>query len=205
MGILIRLWLKMKTKIVIVDFNDSFTHNIAAQLHQMNLGCDVVSHLEIQTIEEEDEKRAIIYGPGPGHPADYPHLNQVIQSLSERDNIYQMGICLGHQLLWYNRGISIKRSVDPIHGKGQEVCIPNWEMFSADDWGRKVQVQRYNSLVLDIHERVGTQFYFTDGECQMGWDKNVLTYQFHPESVGTSYPDIFFRPLIDFLYNGDDD
>jgi anthranilate/para-aminobenzoate synthase component II len=38
-----------------------------------------------------------------------------------------------------------------------------------------------------------------DGEVMVSRAEKVLTYQFHPESVGTSFRQAFFRPLLGFF------
>lgn len=203
-----------RNHITLIDFEDSFTYNIVAELFKLGENVRVVPYRDAAKFFEKfsiKKKHVIVYGPGPGHPLDYALLFPFIKKLFNVPQIFHLGICLGHQILWHIRGIPTKRSNCPMHGQRVLFTIPSWSSyFSQMNFGRKVKVQRYNSLSLDFHpekknldqrKQLGEEFVFFNNECQSGRFPQGLTYQFHPESIGTSYPKIFFDPILKFLYN----
>ena len=177
------------TKIYIIDFEDSFTFNIASELYFFEKKIEVVSNQKF-FLEHNFEKFlkninnpvAVILGPGPGSPEQYRHYFKFIKKLQNNKNVFMMGICLGHQVIGLIDGLSIGPSSKPIHG-GQIPIV-----FK----GQNLLVQRYNSLavfhgqndLLEINIR--------------NWPRGI-SYQFHPESIGTENPSIFFKDLLDFI------
>ena len=84
MAKLLHHWLDMvDRKVIIIDFFDSFTYNIASQLNQFGLKAKVISYDRLNTIDRylNAKGNAIIYGPGPGHPDDYPIAKKLFETL----------------------------------------------------------------------------------------------------------------------------
>jgi anthranilate/para-aminobenzoate synthase component II len=180
-----------KTKIYIVDFEDSFTYNIANILYPYCQQLQVINYKEFfkdyfqKNIEED--RVAIILGPGPGHPVQYQEYYRQISSLLQKNNLYLMGICLGHQLLASQAGYKIILSANPIHGKIVRLFWNN----------RHYSVQRYNSLAVEA--RLKESEISIDNEVMILSYKNGRSYQFHPESVGTEHSAYFFSDLLSFI------
>jgi para-aminobenzoate synthetase component 2 len=90
-----------------------------------------------------------------------------------------------------------------MHGQQVEIIVPDWfDFLPRDLLGTKVRVQRYNSLCVKPEKEkmpTGTKFLVDQNELMAASFANTLTYQFHPESVGTSFRQSFFRPLLDFF------
>lgn len=174
----------MLDKIWIIDFEDSFTYNIANVLDKYPFSVKVVGHEDFFSYFYEDvshskERHAVILGPGPGHPEEYRRYFQQIERLKEKKNIYLMGICLGHQMLALINGERVDHAKQKIHGQGHAIVFK----------GESFKVQRYNSLaVWRGAEEVDIINY-----------ERGISYQFHPESIGTSDNDVFFSELIAFL------
>lgn len=173
----------MSDKIIIVDFEDSFTYNIANVLFPFEKNCRVVSHQDFfQSIESftlADSKKAIILGPGPGHPDQYEIYFSKILKLMNNESIYLMGICLGHQLMARAQKREVSSSASQMHGQAVAILFQN----------KSYLVQRYNSLAVKI-----------DGvEVNICEYKNGISYQFHPESVGTHENVVFFKSLLNFI------
>lgn len=174
----------MSDKIIIVDFEDSFTFNIANILFAFEKKILVISHVEffksyLKNLKLENRRIAIILGPGPGHPDEYQKYYEDIKKIVLNKNIYCMGICLGHQIMARVEGCEVSLSAKQMHGQTIEV----------DFRGSKKIVQRYNSLsVLDRGLELNIIEY-----------QNGISYQFHPESVGTLQNDIFFENLLSFI------
>jgi anthranilate/para-aminobenzoate synthase component II len=178
-----------KTKIYIIDFEDSFTFNVASELYCFLSEIVVISHLDFFSannfsvfINCISDKTAIILGPGPGNPKDYEHYFLKILQIKNHPLLYLMGICLGHQVLALIDGLCVKNSLNPIHGQQVNICFNN----------KSVLVQRYNSL------GVFSSFQGTN-EIQIRKWENGISYQFHPESIGTENSALFFKDLLDFV------
>ncbi len=174
----------------LVDFEDSFTYNVAAELTAAGLSCEVVPWRLAR--EAEMAPRLIVLGPGPGHPDDYAFLPTLAQWWSAGHAL--AGVCLGHQIIARHLGLSVERARRPVHGQAETISV-------AGDWvgllGPGVaRVQRYNSLA--VPERAlpaGWRGWSHEGEIIGLWHARALSYQFHPDSVGTSCPRRFFAPL----------
>lgn len=181
---------KMKD-VLILDFYDSFTYNIASVLSELDLSSEVIGYDKINSYPYH---KIIILGPGPGRPSDYKEIQPLIKKLLKDENKYLMGICLGHQLIWDSKGYKIEKSSNPLHGHQTSTIIPKWPEFPKSLWGKKVSVQRYNSLAVKniSHD---PDLVCEGAEMLMGRFSNGISYQFHPESVGTPRPLIFFGPL----------
>ena len=94
-----------------------------------------------------------------------------------------MGICLGHQILGLIDGFVVKESITPTHGGQVSIIFEN----------QNVLVQRYNSLsIFESNESVNEIY-------SRQWPRGV-SYQFHPESVGTENQALFFKDLVNFIY-----
>ncbi|MCT4643063.1 MAG: aminodeoxychorismate/anthranilate synthase component II [Bacteriovoracaceae bacterium] len=185
--------------VFICDFNDSFTYNIYADLKK--LGANVVvfrydDSLFWNYLKLKQDSFVLVLGPGPGNVSDYKEVHDLIKSFLFRENTFLFGICLGHQLLMYLLGHSIVKSSSIKHGT-QTVVDLN-EIFP----GRKVVVQRYNSLTVKLdHELINplVKIYDEDKELSICLDKRLLSLQFHPESIGTSCPNRLYNIALDFL------
>lgn len=174
----------MLDKIYIIDFDDSFTYNIANVLYSKEPSIQVI-HYKVffkdvyLSLLNSKELHAVILGPGPGHPDDYQDVFEAVKLLLNCKRIYILGICLGHQILGMILGYAIKKSHEAIHGQQVEIEFK----------GQKFQVQRYNSLCV----------YDQNKELPIIKYPSGISYQFHPESIGTTQKDIFFKDLINFL------
>lgn len=197
-----------KLKVVLVDFEDSFTFNIASEVVAIGFEVEVVHYTDIQKkLESSPIDFITLFGPGPGHPDDYQQLYSLIRSYYiETKNLF-MGICLGHQLFWRAKGLGISTSLNQMHGECESLKLPKWNIFEEKYWERRFEVQRYNSLIVNHTPDVKRDYiYLSDsGEFLMSSFENIITYQFHPESVGTSFPGVFFGALLKLGYNNMDE
>lgn len=180
-------------KATIIDFEDSFTFNLAQELSLIGFEVKVISWMDY---EENPEEGLLVLGPGPGHPEDYQKVFPLILNWLETKKPL-FGICLGHQLWWYLLGEEISRSPLPLHGQKVELFLDNqWKNFLGIH--EKVFVQRYNSLGVSINsisKYPEIQCFGQDGEILISRSSHVLTYQFHPESVGTSFRSEFISKV----------
>ncbi len=202
-------FMKQKSLVLIIDFYDSFTFNIASELYLKNIPCRVVPY--DRSWEREASEKIIIWGPGPGHPRDYSSVFPQLKKLFADREIFHMGICLGHQLFFSSSNYKIEKCITPMHGQTIPLKIPRWkDMFSSEYFSKGLQVQRYNSLAVKdncfnqeqkILNRKLYQKISYKKEVIMSYGENWISYQFHPESVATEGRKCFFEPLAKFLYN----
>ena len=190
-----------KTDALLLDFNDSFTYNIASELYDLGISTEVVAKNDIleklsETIFSK-KKTVIVYGPGPGHPDEYKIFFPLIKQALKNPNLYHLGICLGHQILWRVMGREVIPSKKPVHGQKIDFRVPSWSEFKRSFWGQKIAVQRYNSLIV---KGDGEDFFKDfEGEVMAGRFEHGLSFQFHPESIGTANPKVFFESIKNFL------
>tara|TARA_R110002072_G_scaffold64203_11_gene160048 strand:- start:33011 stop:33643 length:633 start_codon:yes stop_codon:yes gene_type:complete len=194
-----------KAEVVVVDFDDSFTFNIVEMLTKLSIKSKVINwkqlcHLDTLSLLNSD---AYIFGPGPGHPDEYRDLFPLIKKL-ESEKKYFFGICLGHQLYWSYHNSLIKKS-GPLHGVSETISIKNTfiESYGIKD---EIEVQFYNSLKVFNFPKFDNYSYLIGSSNDLIASSSALvcTYQFHPESIGTSCPERLFQPIVDFLYNRTD-
>lgn len=204
-----------KHKVYLLDFNDSFTYNIAEQIYRSTTYMEVVKKSDIEKLlghyishknKGKQKNIAFVIGPGPGHPNDYCRIVHLVNNLIKIPQYYFQGICLGHQMIWQCLGFSIEKARRPSHGQKEKITIPKWSgVFPLALAGKSTMVQRYNSLAVKrkrLIRPLGVRSYFQEDEIMMSAFSNGFSMQFHPESIGTSYPNLFFHPLLQFLYNG---
>jgi len=200
---------KTCNQVLLIDFNDSFSFNIVSELLTYNVEVECISYEEIKMSIEEyvlnSDYSAVILGPGPGNPQSYFSSTSFISTFISK-GLFVFGICLGHQILALHNGFKIEKSRRPIHGETEMVLFSD-----SFDFGENtiIQMQRYNSLAVVEHDSQPKSSVLKiknkDDEVVAIKGKNFLSYQFHPESVGTSCRKHLFQPLLDFLYNNKDE
>jgi anthranilate/para-aminobenzoate synthase component II len=186
--------------VYIFDFNDSFTFNIANRLNDLSLSHKVIKQKDHKStldkvLKIKRRKICLIFGPGPGHPDDYHEVADYLDRLMKQQNLLLWGICLGHQILMKQLGFNILR-IKPNHGVPIKL-----------KWHKKsILVQQYNSLAVKYNPAIelkGKILHYKG--IVWGFEgPRVVSWQFHPESVGTSCPLKFFSSLPKFLYNSKD-
>lgn len=192
--------------IFILDFDDSFTYNIYSEIKLISDSepIQVVSKENclnvLSTLTETDTRTLVILGPGPGHPSQYTYLHPTLKKLMSNENVFILGICLGHQVLGEIFGYKITHCHEPVHGRAIEIELDQtWQKQLG--LRQSITVQRYNSLAVSssIDSKQSINSFELDGEIIIFSQTRLISYQFHPESVGTKYRDEFFRIPLSFL------
>ncbi len=182
-------------KVLIVDFEDSFTFNIQGMLKEWGIPSEVLNNknLSLQHIKDKSYQ-TVIWGPGPGHPDEYSSASLIIEELFKESKVYQIGICLGHQLILKSMGYEITEAPIKRHGRRDEYIIPSWEEFKMASHGEKLSVQYYSSLAVKYEGNPvsGLEVTNKNGVIDSSKGANHLSFQFHPESVGTNCPEVLF-------------
>ena len=180
-----------------IDFDDSFTWNVIQELELAGFSVTPLHWMDFETLPDTD---LLVLGPGPGHPDDYQRIFPLLREWIGKGKPF-FGVCLGHQIFWRLRDENVYRSREPVHGQRVKLALDSdWQEWLG--LPPEVRVQRYNSLT--VTEEVSTRNpdvknLISEGEVMISRGKNHLSYQFHPESVGTSFRQAFFRPLHRFF------
>ncbi|CBW26701.1 anthranilate synthase component II [Halobacteriovorax marinus SJ] len=188
-------------RVLILDFEDSFTFNIFSTLKSMNIEVEILHFREFQ-IDMGEYFSHIVLGPGPGHIEDYVDFSFVVSKLildSLSEKIKLIGICLGHQLIQHELGRSISRLETPIHGQSQSIFFPDSSALVKELRSRELEVQLYNSWAVrprDIDYNFDLEILGSEGEILASISKNIVTYQFHCESIGTSCQQELFSQIL---------
>lgn len=178
-------------KIIIVDFEDSFTFNILAELKQLGFNAKVLNWNDLDPKLEFD---LLILGPGPGHPHDYAAIFGELTTILHSSRKV-LGICLGHQLIWNLQDALVTRSKYPTHGERVELELD--EFWSAFFGQPRLEVQRYNSLAVLEHSIISdAKLLSFDNEVMASFQHNIVGLQFHPESLGTKNRKRIFSALM---------
>lgn len=186
-------------KATFIDFEDSFSYNVVQELTQIGLDVEVIAWNDF---DKNPTEGLLVLGPGPGHPDDYERIfPQVSEWLKNRKPFF--GVCLGHQIFWRLQGEEVVRSKDPKHG--QKILLnlsPSWRQELKLDETSLVYVQRYNSLCVSAQPSCNPELknFIQDDEILITKSSHILTYQFHPESIGTSYHKEFMELLYSIIF-----
>lgn len=207
--ILILIGSDLNPTIYIIDFSDSFTYNIFSELKIIDsrLNIEIISATNVESflqhISQTNKKCGLILGPGPGSPEEYSHVFSELSDIINNSNIFLMGICLGHQLIWKHYNLIVSYANQAVHGQAVRYTLPK-NLALEIGCSREISVQRYNSLAVKENKDLqatfeNTNFFTHDGELIISSSSRLLTYQFHPESIGTTCPKYFFMRLVNFL------
>ncbi len=134
--------------VLIVDFEDSFVHNLADYCRRLGATAKVVSAHAPPEPSWKGEVTHLILSPGPGRPADFPAWPRHV-ALAEARGIPVLGVCLGHQALGEAAGAKLVCHRETVHGRGSRLLrLPAAKtdpLFGV--WDGET-VGRYHSLVV---------------------------------------------------------
>ena len=169
--------------VALIDHHDSFTYNIVSWLRDAGLSVQVFTYDLLDLIEQVKGFDAILYSPGPGHPAEYLATHQLINHY--RGLLPQIGICLGMQMMLLLSGNKIERT-GPIHGKVALIRHTKkgffWQLSTP------TAVARYHSL--GCTDSLGFERTAEVNGVTMGIQNDqqkMIGVQFHPESFLTHH------------------
>ncbi|HTW55506.1 MAG TPA: aminodeoxychorismate/anthranilate synthase component II [Thermoplasmata archaeon] len=176
-------------KVLLVDHEDSFVHNIEQAL--------AARGARVRCVRPDADRReivrfdpdAVVLSPGPGHPSDL-RLTGLSRALLDRWSAERpfLGVCLGHQLIGAAFGARVVRARAPVHGATTRVRHDGRGLFVGVP--SPTVAARYHSLVVDPAS-LPAELAVTargDGGVVMGLRHTVRpieSVQFHPESFLT--------------------
>ncbi|MDO6445956.1 aminodeoxychorismate/anthranilate synthase component II [Colwellia sp. 1_MG-2023] len=194
-------------KIFMLDNLDSFTYNLVDEfqclgfeptIYRNTISADYI----LEQIQACETPVLLVLSPGPGEPSKAGCLMQLIEKTAGKYPI--LGICLGHQALIEYYGGIVGRAPEIIHGKASNVQHDGNNAFNNIQ--QPLPVARYHSLVatkMPNSLTMTAQFTTSDGVVlPMAIEHNtdrVIGFQFHPESILTTYGSNLLAQAIECL------
>jgi anthranilate synthase component 2 len=194
------------TKLFMLDNLDSFTYNLVDEFHCLGfepkvyrntLSADFIYNKMLEHTNVTGEQVMLVLSPGPGEPKNAGCLMQLIALCAGQ--IPLLGICLGHQALIEYYGGNVNRADEIVHGKASS--IEHCAAGAFANIQNPLPVARYHSLIgSNIPEALTTIASF-QGMCMaISNEKDaILAFQFHPESILTTFGSTLLSQSIDYL------
>lgn len=179
--------------LLLIDNNDSFTHNLWQWL-QADSDAEVVvkRHDELTSAQLEYESlKGIILSPGPGtatNPADLGICQTVLVTCPP--GLPLLGVCLGMQAMLVNHSnAQLVQCPTVVHGKTHLIDRAMTGSWLLDNVPNNFQVMRYHSWAVAYDADISPYHLTASGD---GWVMAIehqanpwAGVQFHPESIGT--------------------
>jgi len=202
---------KPSTKIFMLDNLDSFTYNLVDEfqclgfeptIYRNTLNADFIIEQITNHEKMTGDSILLVLSPGPGEPSKAGCLMELIKQTAGKYPI--LGICLGHQALIQHYGGTVGRAPEIVHGKSSN--IEHQAIGAFANINSPLPVARYHSLVaitVPSQLEVIAHFTSTDGlKLPMAIEHQqdrVLGFQFHPESILTTYGSTLIAQSINSL------
>jgi anthranilate synthase len=169
-------------KVLMVDHQDSFVHNLAAYFRC--LGAQVIT-LRAEPARAYLRNQAVdlaVLSPGPSRPEDFAMSDTISIALQRQVPLF--GVCLGLQGLVEHFGGSLATLDYPMHGKPSLVHHDGSGLFAGIE--DSFNAGRYHSLVAQqVPECLQVNARTDDGQVMAVAHRElpVAAVQFHPESI----------------------
>ncbi|WED20700.1 aminodeoxychorismate/anthranilate synthase component II [Vibrio sp. JC009] len=186
--------------IVFIDNFDSFTYNLVDQFralgHEVTIYRNHIAADKIAAIVNELENPVVLLSPGPGAPSEAGNMPEIIQLL--KGKVPMIGICLGHQAIVEAYGGTVAGAGEILHGKVSMMEHQGHSVYG--NLPSPLAIARYHSLVatsvpdeLKITAEVNGLVMSVVHE-----QDKVVGFQFHPESIMTTYGAALLANSIDW-------
>lgn len=173
---------------LIIDNFDSYTYNLyqligkVSGLEPIVIKNDEMTYDEILNLDFDN----VIISPGPGSPDKKKDFG-ICKDIIEKLNKPILGICLGHQGIYYCHGGEVVRAEEPMHGRQSSVNHNGKGLFKGIK--NNFIVTRYHSLTCQDQELDDIEIDARTPEgIVMGIShktKPIYGLQFHPESIAS--------------------
>jgi anthranilate synthase component 2 len=170
-------------KVLIVDFYDSFTYNLAHYFEKLDCEVSVIRNdeLDLSSLKQFDK---LVLSPGPGLPKEKENLFELLEQFNGKIPI--LGICLGMQAIGEFLGGSIKNQSIVKHGLAEKITISNTN-YLFQSFSNSINVGLYHSWkVVNITSKNITSISENNVIMSIEFpEKKLYGVQFHPESILT--------------------
>ena len=129
-------------RVLLVDFQDSFVHNLADYVRQTGATVSTFRHTQAAAEIERTRPDLLVLSPGPGRPAEFG-MDAIIAAARAGD-VPVFGVCLGLQGIAEHFGGALDQLAEPVHGKSSEVALSQSRIFAG--LPDRFTVGRYHSL-----------------------------------------------------------
>ncbi|MGI0071249.1 MAG: anthranilate synthase component II [Thermoplasmata archaeon] len=187
-------------KVLLVDHEDSFVHNIEQALVQDGAEVHCLRATEPLARALSIDPDAVVLSPGPGHPRDR-RLTGLARALLRRWDTERpfLGVCLGHQLVAEHYGARVVRADAPVHGETSLITHDGLGVFEG--LASPTSVARYHSLVVDpgsVPPALQISAESNEGVLMALRHRRrpVESVQFHPESYLTPAGPALLRNFV---------
>ncbi len=192
--------------IIFIDNFDSFTYNLVDQFrslgHHVTVYRNSISAQAIEAAVAELTNPVILLSPGPGAPSEAGSMPEILQRLKGKVPI--ISICLGHQAIVEAYGGTVAGAGEIIHGKVSMMEHGNHATYK--DLPSPLAIARYHSLVATEVPDTLSITAEVDGlvmSVVQEQDK-VCGFQFHPESIMTTYGATLLANAIEWALEKND-
>ncbi|MCG8415893.1 MAG: anthranilate synthase component I [Pseudomonadales bacterium] len=169
-------------KLLMVDHQDSFVHNLAAYFREYGVDLITLRPEPARNYLANHSVDLVILSPGPSNPE---HFNmQATIDLCVQKDLPIFGVCLGLQGLVEYFGGELDMLPYPMHGKSSVVNHDRTPMFDRLD--SQFDVGRYHSLVASkLPDSLLETARTADGAVMAVEHRSlpIRAVQFHPESI----------------------
>ncbi len=186
-------------RILLIDNYDSFTYNLV-HLFEKNPALEVdVFRPDSISADVADAYSKIVFSPGPGHPSEYPLMQEILKRQKNNQSI--LGVCLGFQAIGVFFNANLKNPDQVFHGIKTEVIIKNPNLL-FDGIPSPFMAGRYHSLgFLGNDVVLPLEILATDRQgFVMAFkhiSKKITGVQFHPESILSDYGEKLVNNWLD--------
>ncbi|NLS12991.1 aminodeoxychorismate/anthranilate synthase component II [Vibrio sp. SM6] len=194
------------TQIVFIDNFDSFTYNLVDQFRALGYPVTIYrNHIDANTIIHalsQMENPVVVLSPGPGKPSDAGCMPELIERL--KGKVPMIGICLGHQAIVEAYGGVVEGAGNIVHGKTSMMAHENHAIYQG--LPNPLAIARYHSLVATQVPESLTITAEVDGLVMsvVHEDHRVCGFQYHPESIMTTFGANLLVNAIEWAQNKHD-
>ena len=170
---------------LLVDFEDSFLHNLADYLRQAGLVVETFRHSAARAAIAAHRPELVVLSPGPGRPADFA-MSAIIEAALDAGAAI-LGVCLGLQGLVEHFGGTLGVADRPAHGVPAQVVTTPARLLPG--LPGRLTVGRYHSLyAATLPDELRVVARTSDGVVMAVEHATlpVAAVQFHPESILTA-------------------
>jgi anthranilate synthase component 2 len=170
-------------KVLIVDFYDSFTYNLAHYFEKLDCEVSVIRNdeLDLSTILDFDK---LVLSPGPGLPKEKENMFELLKQFNGKIPI--LGICLGMQAIGEFMGGNLQNQSVVKHGIAENITVSN-SNYLFKNLPEIIQVGLYHSWeIVNIAAKNTSSVSQYNVIMSIEFPEHKLYgVQFHPESILT--------------------